>query len=207
MCIFHSEYHSLIVKFLISVFENLLIILINTLTTFYNLWNITEKAAKLFEVILTNYKSVLNKKNEFANIYRFYNYLNIFNEKDTNIKNYYINLSKSLGDKFNQHSLEEAKRRVNILVNYFNNTGEFEMLVMTGVVLSKLNYDLFFQSLNCILNAIQKYSESQEMFKKESSFKNNFEKLLDLIQKFSEETENSNISNYAKEFNNIYAKT
>lgn len=197
-----AEVFILIVKFLISVFENLVIILINNLTTFYSLWNITEKAAKLFDVILTNYKTVLNKKNEFSNINRFYNYLNLFNETDKSIKKYYLNLSKSLGDNINQTTLEEAKRRVNMLINYFSNTNEFEKIIGTGIVLSKLNFDLLFQSLNCILNAADKFSVSVD----ESNFKFYLEKILDFIQKFSEESENSDISSYTKEFQNIYAK-
>jgi hypothetical protein len=193
-----NEFFISIIKFLKRCGDNLMIVLVNNLSSYYTLWNITEKLEKLFEIFILDKKDILTKKNEFLEFHKFYSLLKIFNfsATDKDLKSFYKIISNFLGEKNSLNNIQtqhdEILVKISLLMTYYSKSSEFEKMIHLTLIISKYNYEVFTYSLTILFSNLKKNKNFQISDKNVYFF---LEKILELLKHF----ETQSLNNFKKD--------
>lgn len=208
------EFYISIIKFLKRCGDNLMIVLINNLSNYLFLWNITEKLEKLFEIFIVDKKDFINKKNEFLEFQKFYSYLKIFNfsSTDKDLKTFYKSIYKFFGENNETNFLNHIQTqndddltRISLLMTYYMKCSEFEKMVHLTFIISKYNYEVYSYSLTVLFSNLKTNKKFQISEKNVFFF---LENILELLKHFETQSGNNfkkdnKLFNMTKFFGNL----
>jgi hypothetical protein len=150
------DFFSVILQYIVKCFDNLVIVLVNNLEKFYNLWTLTEKIEVLCEHLLTEKKEILEKKNNYKDIIKFVSYIKIFNLSENKEKSKISQLLKTMSLNL-LNDCSDIKNRTNIAIIYFIKCYEVDNIINLLTHFSKINYEVYSYCFTSTLSSLDKF--------------------------------------------------
>jgi hypothetical protein len=171
------DYFFVIIRFLLKCFDNLIIVLVNNLEKFYNLWTLSEKIESLFEYFLIEKKEIFDKNKEY---FKFLSFIKILNLSGEDMGHKFMTLLKAFSENFSNDSVE-IKNRINILIIYFLKCCEFDNVITLLKHFSLINFEIFSNSYIYTISSLDKFKV--KLFS-ESNADAYFEKVILIVDLF-----------------------